>query len=131
MSLFVKDVMNDSVVTIGPDANVHKAIERLLDSNVSSLLVVDQNQRMIGYIDEASLLAATVDGQVRNDPVSLHMDRNFAHVRPSDPLENAIDISILHRVRQLPVLDNGRLVGLISRRDVLRAVFGRQGALAF
>ena len=131
MPLFVKDVMNDSVVTIGPEVSVNKAIERLLDSNVSSLLVVDQNRRMIGYVDEAALLAATVDGQVRNDPVALHMDRNFVHVRPSDPLESAIDISILHRIRQLPVLENGRLVGLISRRDVLRAVFGQREALVY
>ncbi len=131
MSLFVKDVMNDSVVTIGPEASVNKAIERLLDSNVSSLLVVDKSGRMIGIVDESALLAATVDGQVRNDTVSLHMDRNFAHVRPSDPLANAIDISILHRVRQLPVLENGRLIGLISRRDVLRAIFGRENALAY
>lgn len=123
--LLVKDIMSEKVVTIGPAASVQKAVELLLDEDVGNLMVVDENRRLIGLLNESSLLAATFDGHVRNDPVSLHMDREFIHVRPTDSIESAIDASILHRVRQLPVIENRRLVGLVTRRDLLRAVFGR------
>jgi CBS domain-containing protein len=124
--LYVKDIMSEKAVTIEPSASVQKAVERLLDENVSSLMVVDEHHRMIGLINESALLAATLDGQIRHHPVSLHMDRKFISVRPSDTLETAIDASILHRVRHIPVLDGSRLVGLITRRDLLRAAFGRE-----
>jgi CBS domain-containing protein len=123
--LLVKDIMSEKIVTIGPAASVKKAVELLLDEDIGSLLVVDENQRMVGLLNESSLLAATFDGQVRNDPVSLHMDRGFVYVRPTDSIESAIDASILHRIRHLPVIENRRLVGLVTRRDLLRAVFGR------
>jgi CBS domain-containing protein len=121
--------MSDKVVTIGPAASVQKAVERLLDENVSSLMVVDDNRRLIGVIDESALLAATLDGHIRHDPVSLHMDRGFVRVRPSDSIDAVIDHSILHQTRQMPVVDGGRLVGLVTRRDLLRAVFGVREAL--
>lgn len=123
--LQVKDIMSEKVVTIGPAASVQKGVELLLDEDVGSLMVIDENRRMIGLLNESSLLAATFDGQIRNDPVSLHMERDFIFVRPSDPIETAIDASILHRVRQMPVIENRRLVGLVTRRDLLRAVFGQ------
>lgn len=126
----VKDIMSEKVVTIGPAASMQKAVEILLDENVGCLMVVDDNRRMIGLLNESALLAATFDGQIRHDPVSLHMEREFVNVRPNDSIEHAIDASILHRVRQLPVIENRRLVGLVTRRDLLRAVFGRVQAVA-
>lgn len=123
--LLVKDIMSEKIVTISPAASVKKAVELLLDEDVGSLMVVDDNQRMVGLLNESALLAATFDGQIRNDPVSLHMERNFLHVRPHDSIDSVIDASILHQVRQLPVIENRRLVGLVTRRDLLRAVFGR------
>ena len=131
MSLYVKDIMTEKVVTIGPAASVQKAIERLLDADISSLAVVDENRRMIGLINESALLAATFDERIRNDPVSLHMDRNFVHVLPTDPIENVIDVSILHRVRNVPVVENGRLLGLVSRRSVMRTVFSDSHAVPY
>lgn len=126
----VKDIMSEKVVTIGPAASVQKAVEILLDENVGCLMVVDDNRRMIGILNESALLAATFDGQIRHDPVSLHMERDFVSIRPNDTVDHAIDASILHRVRQLPVIENRRLVGLVTRRDLLRAVFGRAQAVA-
>jgi CBS domain-containing protein len=123
--LQVKDIMSEKVVTIGPAATVKKAVETLLDEDVGTLMVVDENRRLIGLLNESALLAATFDGQIRNDPVSLHMQRDFVFVRPGDSIESVIDTSILHRVRHLPVIDNRRLVGLVTRRDLLRAIFGR------
>jgi len=124
--LLIKDIMCEKTVTIGPGSSVQKSVERMLDENVSSLLVVDGSNRMVGIIDESALLAATFDGQIRHDPVSLHMERKFASVRPSDSIETAIERSILHRIRHLPVIEAGRLVGLVTRRDLLRAVFGQK-----
>lgn len=123
--LLVKDIMCEKTVTIGPGSSIQKSVERLLDENVSSLLVVDGSNRMVGIIVESALLAATFDGQIRHDPVSLHMERKFASVRPSESVETAIERSILHRVRHLPVIEAGRLVGLVTRRDLIRAVFGQ------
>jgi CBS domain-containing protein len=50
------------------------------------------------------------------------MTRELITVAPDDPVSRVADLCIVHRVRRLPVLQNGRLVGIIARRDVLRAL---------
>jgi CBS domain-containing protein len=125
-------MMTEELVTISPDASVQEAIELLLSKQISGLPVVHADGRLVGVITEFALLAMVYDQGVQHHPVSRHMTREVISVDADDPINRIADLCIVHRVRRLPVMKNGRLVGLIARRDVLKALYqdSRQAMLA-
>lgn len=121
--LTAQDIMTDNVMTIGPNATVQEAIEILLEQRISGLPVVDNNGKLIGIVTEFALLATAYDLSVRQEKVMKHMTTDLITVAPSDPIRKVADLCIMHRVRRVPVVENGRLVGLIARCDVLRGIY--------
>ena len=121
--LTARDIMTDRVVTIGPDAFLQEAIEVILAMQVSGLPVVDANGKLIGIITEFALLTTAYDATTACETVGQHMTVDVLTVNADDPIRKVADQFIVHRVRRVPVLDKGRIVGLITRRDVLKAVF--------
>jgi CBS domain-containing protein len=122
-------IMTPDLVTVGPELSIEEAIETLLSKEISGLPVVDESGRLVGVITEFALLAVAYDQRVKNHTVSQHMTRDVITVDVNDPLSRVADVCIVHRVRRVPVMQNGRLVGLIARRDVLRALVGKGAAL--
>jgi CBS domain-containing protein len=118
------DIMTDALVTIRPNAPIEDAIEILLTREISGLPVIDEDGCLVGLITEFALLAMVYDHQVKSHTVDQHMTRELITVDADDPISRVADLCIVHRVRRLPVMKNGRLVGLIARRDVLRALRG-------
>ena len=121
--LTARDIMTDRVVTIGPDAFLQEAIEVLLAMEVSGLPVVDDQGALIGIISEFALLTTAYDAKTACDQVGRHMTIDVLTVDVDDPIRRVADQFIVHRVRRVPVLEKGRLVGVITRRDVLKAVY--------
>ena len=115
-------IMTTHLVTVRPDASVEAAIQVLLAQEVSGLPVCDDDGRLVGVITEFALLAVTYDKRVKNHTVSQHMTRDVITVDVNDSVSRIADLCIVHRVRRVPVMENGRLVGVIARRDVLRAL---------
>jgi CBS domain-containing protein len=129
--LTARDIMTEGVVTVGPSCTIQQAIETLLAEDISGLPVVDDRGRLVGIVTEFALLAVAYDQQVLNDSVSQHMTIDLLTVEANDPIRKVADLCVLHRVRRVPVMEKGRLVGLISRCDVLRAVYeSTQAAVA-
>ena len=121
--LTARDIMTDRIVTIGPDAFLQEAIEVIISMRVSGLPVVDSDGRLIGIITEFALLTTAYDATTACETVGQHMTADVLTVNADDPIRKVADQFIVHRVRRVPVLDKGRIVGLITRRDVLKAVF--------
>lgn len=115
--------MTTGVITIRPEATVNEAIELLLSKRISGLPVVDQNGMLVGMITEYALLAMAYDRNVTHQKVASYMTREVISVESSTPVSEVADSFILHRVRRLPVVKDGLLVGLVSRVDVLRALY--------
>ncbi|HMO86581.1 MAG TPA: CBS domain-containing protein [Lacipirellulaceae bacterium] len=129
--LTARDIMTENVTTIRPTATVQQAIETLLSERISGLPVLDERDRLVGIVTEFALLAVAYDDSVMRDTVAQHMTTDLLTVEASDPIRKVADLCLVHRVRRVPVMDRGRLAGLISRGDVLRAVFhSREPALA-
>ena len=116
-----QDIMTVAPTTIGSDATLKDAIDLLLDAEVSGLPVVDEHHHLFGLITEFALLAAVYDRGVLQDSVKEHMTEQVMTVKENDPIKTVVDLFILHRIRRVPVTSDGKLVGIISRRDVLRA----------
>ncbi len=118
-----RDIMTEDIVTINPDASVKDAIELLLLQRISGLPVTDDVGHLVGVITEFALLAIAYDNVIQQVQVSQHMTTNVLTVEVDVPINKVADLCILHRVRRVPVMLNGRLAGLISRRDVLKAMY--------
>jgi CBS domain-containing protein len=115
-------IMTPNLVTVRPDASIEEAIDVLLREQISGLPVTDENERLVGVITEFALLAIAYDRRIKNHTVSQHMTRDLITVDVNDPLSRVADLCIVHRVRRVPVTKEGRMVGIIARRDVLRAL---------
>ena len=123
-SLKVKDYMAAKLVTVTPQTNVVEAMEMLLNSQVSGAPVVDAEGQLVGVLSEADLLHVIIQDSYYDESVGIVADYMKA---PVDTVDANLDIYTLaqkfteeHR-RRYPVVSNGKLVGQISRRDVLRA----------
>jgi CBS domain-containing protein len=115
-------IMTPDLVTVRESASIEEAIDLLLEEQISGLPVMDHEGRLVGLITEFALLAVAYDRRVTNHTVSQHMTRDLITVDVEDPISRVADLCIVHRVRRVPVLKSGRMVGVIARRDVLRAL---------
>ncbi|NQV28284.1 MAG: CBS domain-containing protein [Rhodopirellula sp.] len=120
-----KDCMQTSLVTVRPDCDVFDAMNMLLTNRVSGLPVIDHSGQFRGVFSERSAMRVLIDltwNQMSRGPVSAWMDSDRARTVTEQTLlpEMRTKFSETH-YRRLPVLNHGRLVGQISRRDVLRA----------
>ncbi|WP_425399781.1 CBS domain-containing protein [Aeoliella sp.] len=121
--LTAEQIMTPDVHTIGPESSIREAIEKLLDKRISGLPVVDRSGTLVGILSEYALLAMAYDKTVTHQTVAQHMTREVISVDAKAPVNRVADQFIVHRVRRLPVVKDGRLVGLISRVDVLKALY--------
>ena len=115
--------MTQNVAAIRPEASIQDAIDMLLDRGISGLPVTDDDGQLVGVITEFALLAIAYDSNVQCQTVEQHMTKDVITVDAREPVNRVADLCIVHRVRRIPVMDGNRLVGLISRRDVLRALY--------
>lgn len=123
-SVRVSDYMATRLVTFHRNDNVVNAMAVLLEKKISGGPVVDDAGRLVGVLSEVDLMEVVVKDSYFNESVGIVADYMQSEVDTVDP---QMDIYALterflkeHR-RRYPVVENGRLVGQISRRDVLRA----------
>ena len=111
------------VVTIQPEHEIRQALALLADHNIGALVVVDPGGRPIGILSERDLVRAAVRDErgVFDKPVSALMTRNVIAGVPQDDLNSVGHTMTEKRIRHLPVVEQGRLVGIISIGDVVKA----------
>jgi CBS domain-containing protein len=115
------DNKGHTVWSIPPDASVFEAVQLMADKRVGALMVVDQNE-LVGVISERDYAREIVlkDRSSRDTPVRSIMTHRVLYVRPQQTLEECMALMTEKHLRHLPVLDDGRLVGVISMRDVVK-----------
>ena len=119
----VKDLMNPSVVTVEPTASAALAARLISRHNVGSLPGCAEGGRLRGVVTDRDIVLrciATEDDPAQT-PVRDIMTRGCATVSPDADCREATRLMSLHQVRRLPVVENGRLVGMISLADVARS----------
>lgn len=115
-----QDVMNEAVVTLSPKATLAEAIETLLRHGISGAPVVNEQGNLVGVITEYQLLEVIYAPEAQKDCVATFMTREVLTVTEHTNLADVATLFISRRIRRLPVVRGTRMVGLISRRDVLR-----------
>lgn len=129
----VRDVLgskgNDEVYTISPDATIAALLDALAEHNVGALVVSSDGSDVLGIVSERDVVRKLrgID-DARTVPVSQIMTTDLRSCGPDDSFESLLTTMTEHRVRHVPVLDDGRLVGVLSIGD---AVKHRMDQLAF
>jgi CBS domain-containing protein len=110
------------VFSISPDKSLQDVVNALVEHNCGSL-VVCEHDRMIGIITERDILraCAELDEPLANISVAVRMTRNVVTCTPDCDVETIMGLMTEHRVRHMPLLENGRLAGLISIGDIVKA----------
>jgi CBS domain-containing protein len=110
----VNEIMTTSVITVGDDTRVEDAARLLARHRISGLPVVNNTGALIGVVTEYDLLAK------RGTTVADIMTRGVISVSPETSTEDVAHLLADRRVRRVPVLDSGRLVGIVSRSDLVQ-----------
>jgi CBS domain-containing protein len=139
----VADVMTRGVISLAPDDSVRKAADLMLRYDVSGFPVLDRG-RLVGIITEGDFLRRAETGTERRRtrwieflaaPDKLADEYAHAHgrkvgevmtqdlvtIRPNAPLDEAVELMEKHRIKRLLVVENGAIVGVLSRRNLLHA----------
>ena len=119
-----RDIMTKSVIKLTPDQDLFDVIGLLVKHKISGAPVVDRNDKYLGVFSEKSSISLLMDAAERGTPTTRiegFIDTAAQTVGPDTGLWSIAQIFMTSNYRRLPVLENGRVIGLISRRDVLRA----------
>lgn len=115
------------VWSIGPDATVFEALERLAERNVGALVVVDDG-KVCGIMSERDYARKIIllDRHSRDTLVREIMTAKVTTVTRADTVSECMELMTGHHIRHLPVVEEGRLIGLISVGDVVKAMMAEQ-----
>ncbi len=115
------------VFSIHPDASVFEAIEEMADKNVGSLAVMD-NDQLVGVITERHYARKVVlEGRASPaTPVRTIMETSIIYAKPEQSVEECMAVMTDKKIRHLPVIENGRLIGIISIGDLVHAIISHQ-----
>lgn len=123
-SVMVKDHMSAHLVTFTPDTDVLRAIHLLLENHVTGAPVTDKMGNLIGFISERDLLKVALDASYHEEwggKIERYMTPKTLTVEADQSILEVARLFINTGVKTIPVLDDNRLVGSITRSDVLRA----------
>lgn len=110
-----------TVVTIRPDQTIREAIDLLNRHNIGALVVVEGHDKPVGIISERDIVRQLArNEELFADPVRSIMTRDVITGMPQDDLKTVANTMTEKRIRHIPLVDQGKLVGIISIGDVVR-----------
>jgi CBS domain-containing protein len=145
----IADVMTRNVASVSKDASIREAAELMLAKNVSAVPVVDEERRVVGIVSEADLMRRAEIGTERQwsvwrrfaaDPersaseylktygrrVEDVMTSPVVSVSEATALPDLVRVLERHKIKRVPVVRHGKLVGIVSRADLLRELVRRR-----
>ena len=121
--MIVRDAMSTRLVTVRETDSVLSGLKLLVEKGISGAPVVSVERHLIGVVTEFDLLLA-IDYVGEEMPISRVMTENVVSIAPDAPLEQARTLMLTNNWRRLPVVEDSKVVGIVSRRDILRVRFG-------
>ena len=116
-----------TIWTVSPEATVFEAIQMMADKNIGALLVMEKEQ-LVGIVSERDYTRKVVlRGKTSKETKVRHiLSEKLIHVSPGHSIEEGLRLMTEHRVRHLPVMENQKLVGVVSIGDLVNWVISAQ-----
>lgn len=124
-SILVKDYMQHNAHAIPVNANVEQVVDHLLTNNLTGAPVIDHDQHVVGFVSEQDCIKEMLNSAffcAESPPVSSIMRRDVLTVTPDTSILEIAETMLMHKPKNYPVVNNGKLVGLINRRLILNAL---------
>jgi len=115
-ALTARDIMSREIVTVGSDMLVEDAAKLLAYHNISGMPVEDPDGKVVGIVSEADVIGHI--GSIVSDV----MTENVISIGETATVEEVATLLATHRIKRVPVMDNGQLRGMVSRSDIVRAI---------
>jgi CBS domain-containing protein len=132
--MLVREVMTSPVYTVLPSTTVKEALQILDAHKITAMPVVDEHGRPIGVVSEVDLIwgalradqrrheLPTTDEPALPSVVAQVMSNHPVTVEPDSDLATAVDLMMTTAIKSIPVIQHGRVIGIVSRRDVVHAL---------
>jgi len=119
--MIVKEVMNRNVKTVRPEDTVKLAAQIMNENRLGALVVVSGSGEVVGILTERDILVNVVATGKSADNVSVKdvMTPNIITISPDKTLEEAANIMTENKIKKLPVVENGSLVGMVTATDLI------------
>jgi predicted transcriptional regulator len=122
----VKEFMDKTFVTLNPNMNVYKAIDILLDKGLTSAVVVDEDNKIVGILSEKDCLSLLTKGEYHELPAGTVVDfmtKEVVTTSPTTDVFHVAELFLTHFFRRAVIADeNNKMIGQITRRDLLRII---------
>ncbi len=145
--MLIKEIMTKNVITVSPEMDIHKLAKLFMEQNISGAPVVDKSGKLLGVVKEEGVifqdkkvhlptfinlsfgfLALGTNRyneeikKITASKVSSIMEKDIATINPNTGIEDVATLMIEKDVYYLPVVDKDKLVGVITKKDIVRAI---------
>ncbi len=118
--MLVKNVMNKNVMVAEPDMTIIKAAELMSKYNIGSLVVINKKGKVKGILTERDVLNVVARGKNLKHVLAKNiMTKNVVTIEPDKTIEEASDIMKKNKIKKLPVIENGKVMGIITASDIV------------
>jgi len=126
-SLELRDVMIRQPITVPPNITVFEAAQIIMENKITGVIVVDDEQNLVGILSELDCLKVTLAGAYNDDEFSTAlvedvMTKKVVVQNPNDDIVDVATSMLEHRHRRRPVVENSKVVGQVTCRQILKVI---------
>ena len=126
-SLELRDVMIRQPITVPPNITVFEAAQIIMENKITGVIVVDNEQNLVGILSELDCLKVTLAGAYNDDEFSTAlvedvMTKKVVVQNPNDDIVDVATSMLEHRHRRRPVVENSKVVGQVTCRQILKVI---------
>ena len=114
--MIAKEIMTRDIITVAPELTVRKLAMTLVKNQISGAPVAGKNGKLVGIVSEADIVAK------KGKDVKAIMSKKVISVAEDTPVEEIAQLMTKHKIKRLPVMDGGKVVGIVSRADIVNAI---------
>jgi CBS domain-containing protein len=115
-AMIAKDIMTKDIITVAPTMTVKQLANTLIKNQVSGAPVAGKDGKIIGIVSEADIVAK------KGKHVKSIMSKNVISIDEETAVEEIAEIMTTHHVKRVPVMRDGKVVGIVSRADIVSAI---------
>ncbi|MCX5705402.1 MAG: CBS domain-containing protein [Candidatus Omnitrophica bacterium] len=145
--MLIKDIMTKKVITVRPEMDIHKLAKLFMKKNISGAPVINKSGKLLGVVREEGLIfqdkkvhlptfinlsfgfltlgANRYNEEIKKitaSKVSSIMEKDIVAIRPNTEIEDVATLMIEKEIYYLPVVEKNKLVGVITKKDIVRAI---------
>jgi CBS domain-containing protein len=117
-----KNIMTADVISVKKDTPIDDAVDLLVENNVTGLPVVDDDMNLVGVISEKDMLSLLSEPESSAGKVEDYMTKDVVSFEQDEDMIAICECLVNNNFRRVPIVDNGRLVGIVSRRDIIKYI---------